>query len=141
MITILQESAFATDSFSLYKTDTINDAVKIHNVSNGYGAYVFYGCKNDYKVPIYVGKAGTFNQNGTMKKQGIKERLTKKQGGMSRKDYFRQIIEENDYEYLYFIWMETYKNGEGSPPFLAEAKLLWSYLAEYKQLPKLNKAM
>lgn len=135
-------------------------------VSNGCGVYVIRaGLGNEL---IYIGKAGTIGQNGNPGDQGIAGRLsnkafTKKDGdkkkSVSRKQLFtylingepaneplidRLILERYSdikkwvYQQIRIDWIETYRDKNGVPPAVAEATLLWAYLKEFGELPKMN---
>jgi hypothetical protein len=113
----------------------------------GYGVYVIYGVSDDANNEelLYIGKSGTINQNGRTGKQGLCGRLQNKQTKkMSKVEFYRKTLTGEllgrQYRELRFWWAETYRNGKGVPPFLAEAQLLSAYLEEHGHLPPLNKA-
>jgi excinuclease UvrABC nuclease subunit len=131
------ENLFSSGDFELKQGEDIRKILKEKNVPNEYGIYIIYNDKNEI---IYIGKAGTVNNDGSFKKQGLRKRLKMKQNGMYRHIFFQKIIKENNYKFLKFKWFVTYKN-EGIYPFLAEAELLSRYLDIYKKLPLLNKTV
>jgi len=135
-------------------------------VSNGCGVYVIRaGSGNEI---IYIGKAGTIGQNGDPRDQGIAGRLSNKaftkKGGdkkksVSRKQLFTYLIngepandpsvndlieqrysniEKGAWQEIQIEWIETYRDKKGIPPAAAEATLLWAYLEEFGELPKMN---
>jgi hypothetical protein len=54
--------------FSLLPGESINKVARREKVPNGRGIYIIFRC-DDSQRPLYIGKAGTINQNGTWKKQ------------------------------------------------------------------------
>ena len=109
------------------------------SVSEGYGCYVIWGIRGEKLEVLYVGKAGTLEHHGGWKKQGLRKRLTMKQGGVYRKDFFPKLIQKRQLDGLHFEWFETFGNGSRKPPFLAEAELLAAFFREHGRLPPLNK--
>ncbi|MBN3761161.1 hypothetical protein [Burkholderia sp. Ac-20365] len=136
----LRSSAFNHGEFELRAAESINDVVRLERVSDGFGVYVIYGqCEGEREV-LYIGKAGTICQDGTVKMQGIRSRLTMKQDGVYRREYFQSVIRDRGLDALLFEWFETYAGGKGHTPFLSEAILLDSFLQSTGSLPVLNKA-
>ncbi|MBL8450360.1 MAG: hypothetical protein JNM32_10630 [Dechloromonas sp.] len=121
-------------------SESIDDLVASENVSDGSGVYVISGCRNTERAILYIGKAGTICQDGSIKKQGLRQRLKMKQDGTYRKVFFQKIIAEMKLDALHIEWFVTYSPGNGVPPFLAESELLAAFLAESRQLPPLNKS-
>lgn len=135
----LRETAFTHGRFVLLQSESINEVVVHERVSKGFGIYVISGCRNSGSEVLYIGMAGTICQDGRTKDQGIRKRLTMKQGGIYRKDYFPRVIDERNLDSLNIEWFETYSVGKGVPPFLAEAELLAAFLRSSGRLPALNK--
>ncbi len=125
--------------FELKKGEIINDIIRENNVPKSYGIYIIYSIKNSSKDIIYIGKSGTMINDGTFRKQGIAERLTKKQEGIPRKIYFQNKIKEHEFEKLEFLWIITFDEKYQEIPSLSEAKMFQAYFSEYKKLPLLNK--
>jgi len=122
----------------------LSAVIRINNVTDGFGVYIIYGKNNGQKCLLYIGKSGTIHNDGKLGVQGINKRLNKKQEGISRNIYFREVINgahsgRGPFEKLQIEWFETYKEGAGTPPFLVEAQLMAQYLAENETLPPLNK--
>jgi hypothetical protein len=134
----LEKKSFISGNFKLKQGEDIRKILKEENVPNKYGVYIIYNDKNEI---IYIGKAGTVNNDGSFKNQGLKKRLKNRQQKKSRKVFFQEIIEKYNYEFLYFKWFVTYQEDKGIYPFLAEAELLAKYLDIYKRLPLLNRAI
>jgi len=127
--------------FELLPKESIIDTVANNQVPNKYGIYIFSG-KTKFKAEIiYIGRAGTINQDGTFKKQGIGKRLTMKQSGMYRENFFQKVIEDFGYEALSFEWFVTYNESNNILPGFAEAELLQAFFDDFGQLPRLNKSI
>jgi hypothetical protein len=125
--------------FYLNKNEIINTIVKEKNVPNNYGIYIIYSFKNNFEEIIYIGKSGTMINDGSFKEQGIQKRLTKKQGNIVRKKYFQDVIYDNKFDKLKFLWIVTFDDKNKEIPSLSEAKMLQAYFNEYHRLPLLNK--
>lgn len=135
------------------------------NVSNGAGVYVIYGKRGITQELLYIGKSGTIRRAGKLGSQGLVTRINKKDSkteegkALMRQSVFRVFVDhpaaekderenvekaypfiqnEGSYDGLEFHLIETYKNKVGTPPALAEAQLLWAYLFEHEDLPKMN---
>ena len=70
-------------------------------IPNTPGVYIIYNSKGEI---VYIGKAGTINQDGTFKKQGLRRRLNNQHHGMRREDYFISKIEEDGIAYIDIKW-------------------------------------
>jgi hypothetical protein len=69
--------------FVLRPNESIKTAVKRNCVPDAYGVYIYFnGDNTDH--PLYVGKAGSMNADGSWTAQGLAGRLTMKQGGIYR---------------------------------------------------------
>lgn len=126
-------------SFYLLPTDSINLAVRRENIPQKYGIYVYFGCKGSENELIYIGKSGTLNQNGTFKNQKLPKRLTMKQDGMYREEFFKLIMAENNYDKLIFKWWITFDDQNKLLPGFVEGQLIQAYFEEFGCLPKYNK--
>jgi hypothetical protein len=126
--------------FALLPGESINEAVKRHNVSNLFGIYVIFG-SDDLEVPIYIGKAGTINSDGSWKAQGISGRLTMKQDGVYREAFFRDLMSNEKLSGLTFFWFVTHGGSVSVVPALAEMELLQAFYDEYRRLPRLNRCV
>ena len=74
--------------FSFFASESVDVVVKREMVPNAYGIYTI-SRSDDPQRPVYIGRAGTVNQDGTWKKQGLARRLTMKQEGFYRSHFFR----------------------------------------------------
>jgi hypothetical protein len=123
--------------FSLLPDESINEVVKRCSIPNARGVYIIFRC-DDAERPLYIGKAGTVNQGGAWKEQGLAKRLTMKQGGKYRREYFRDLMNEGSITGLTFQWFVTHDQNNKIIPALAEMELLQAYFDQYNCLPKLN---
>jgi hypothetical protein len=124
--------------FSLRPDESINEVVKREKVPNARGIYIVFGC-DDGQRPLYIGKAGTVNQGGTWKDQGLAKRLTMKQDGKFRREYFRELMMKEAVAGLSFQWFVTHDQDSKVIPALAEMELLQAHFDQYDCLPKLNR--
>jgi hypothetical protein len=123
--------------FSLLAEESINDVVKREKVPAARGVYIIFRC-DDAETPLYIGRAGTVNQDGKWKEQGLAKRLTMKQGGEYRRDYFRNEMRKQSIAELTFLWFVTHDQNNQIIPALAEMELLQAHFDEFDCLPKLN---
>lgn len=124
--------------FSLLPEESINDVVKRERVPAARGVYIIFRC-DDAERPLYIGKAGTVNQNGAWKEQGLAKRLTMKQDRKYRREYFRDLMSDQSIAGLTFQWFVTHDQDNKIIPALAEMELLQAHLDQYDCLPKLNR--
>ena len=126
----------------LCKLINVKQGGEIHD-SDRFGVYLIYGVYGGSQTLLYIGKAGTVHEDGTMSEQGLHGRLANKQEGMPRQRFFKKLLSGKDprvgpIDGLRIKWLETYRDNAGTPPFQAEAELLAAYLAEFRKLPPLN---
>jgi hypothetical protein len=124
--------------FSLLCGESINDVVKRENIPAARGVYIIFRC-DDADRPLYIGKAGTVNQDGAWKEQGLAERLTMKQDGKYRREYFGELMSEQSIAGLTVQWFVTHDQINKVIPALAEMELLQAHFDQYDCLPKLNR--
>ena len=109
------------------------------SVPKKHGVYLIYGVLGSSNDLLYVGKAGTICQDGTLKKQTLRGRLINRQRKMARVDFFRKGMQDGHFEQLHFEWFVTLENGKvRTPPFLVESQLLAAFFDEYGCLPQWN---
>ena len=89
-------------SFELLPNEIINEVVIREKIPNEYGIYIIYGIKDELEAIIYIGKSGTLKNNGKFKNQSLRKRFTMKQEGIIRKDHFKKITLDNNYNKLKF---------------------------------------
>jgi hypothetical protein len=135
----LQESYEENGSFNLRKGELVSRILLENKVPSGYGVYLIFKGPNCNGELIYIGLAGTMNQDGTMKPQGLAERLKAKQEDMQRNHFFANYIAKKSPDGLSFAWFVTFQNGSGVLPAVAEARAMEQFYEEYKKLPELNK--
>jgi len=128
--------------FHLYEDDKIRKVMKKNSVPNEYGVYIIYALKCTQEELIYIGKAGTIETDGSMKKQGIRDRLKAvTKNNMQRGLYFQQeVIKKYKLDSLKFLWIITFDKNKKELPTYSEAKLIQAYYDKYGRLPKLNVA-
>ena len=135
-------SDYRNGSFYLLRNENISKVMNENDVTDQSGIYIISAIKDDSKKIIYIGKAGSMTTNGTLKSQGIKGRL-KNVGtkNVSRNIIFQQVIKENNYDKLEFIWIVTFDEVHKQLPAYIEAKLLQTYYEKVGVLPHLNKSI
>jgi hypothetical protein len=123
--------------FSLLRDESINDVVKREKLPDARGVYVIFR-SDDAERPLYIGKAGTVNQGGGWKEQGLAKRLTMKQDGKYRREYFRNLMSEQSIAGLTFLRFVTHDEPNKIIPALAEMELLQAHFDQYGCLPERN---
>lgn len=122
-----------TGKINFKKTDSLKQVLK--NMPNGYGVYIIYNPDNEI---IYIGKAGTIKNDGSITKQDIKRRLQSPRGKYSKgEQYFKNILEIYNYEFIIFEY-KIYEYPD-TIPTEKESELLRQYLNKHHKLPLLNK--
>ena len=124
--------------FTLHPDESINDVVKREGVPTGKRIYVIFGGDNAER-PLYIGKSGTVNQDGSWKGQTLRKRMTMKQGGISRRHFFGSLMSEEFNAGLTFQWFVTHNETVKTIPALAELELLQAHFEQFDCLPKLNR--
>lgn len=141
MVASLRKKYIHNGEFQLLPDTNISSIVKKCGVPDAYGVYIIFAGLKIAGLPIYIGRAGTVNQDGSWKHQGLKGRLTAKQQGKPRNIFFREdIIKQNNLDGLSFTWFITHDGGSGTLPCLVEAQLIQHYFNENHTLPRFNKA-
>lgn len=110
---------------------TLNDITK--DIPDAPGVYII--CDSEDEI-VYIGKAGTVNQDGTFKKQGLRRRLTNQHHGRRREDYFITKIEKDGIDYIDIWWYEL---KSGVIPGYVEGLLIQEYFNKSGKLPIWNK--
>jgi hypothetical protein len=127
--------------FSLLPNESINEVVRREKVPNAPGIYIIF-IPDNLEHPLYIGRAGTMRANGSWKDQGLGKRLTMKQEGMFRREFFRKLMTDNCPAGLTFLWFVTHDDQNGRTiPALAEMELLQAHYEQHGCLPKLNKCV
>jgi len=124
--------------FSLKPEESINTAVRNGEVPDSPGVYLIFR-SDDLTRPVYVGKAGTVQSHGSMKRQGLRKRLTAKQGRKSRARYFREKMKKEGCG-LTFLWFVTFDQDSRILPALIEMEVLQAYFDQHGRLPEMNKS-
>jgi hypothetical protein len=119
--------------------DTIENVTKRNKCPNEYGVYLIYGIKNESEEVIYIGASGTVQQNRCFCEQGICKRISApRKNYKSADEYYRKILQNNEYSCLKFKWFVTFDNSNKILPKFAEAELIQCYYNENGCLPKEN---
>ena len=126
--------------FLLLPNQSVNEIVVRENVPNAPGVYIIFRC-DDLERPLYIGKAGTMNANGSWKKQTLRKRLTMKQDGIYREEFFCKLMADKGLAGLTFLWFVRHGQTSRVIPALAEMELLQAHYDQYGCLPELNKCV
>ncbi|MCX5784551.1 MAG: hypothetical protein NTX59_02580 [Elusimicrobia bacterium] len=110
-------------------------------VVSGYGVYIIYDCAKVSGSPLYIGKAGSFTNEG-FGKQDLFLRLTRgRQEKKSRKEYFKKKMNDTKRKAIRICCYVTWKDGVGMLPAKAEADLIQLYYDHsHGKLPEWNKS-
>ena len=90
---------------------------------------------------LYIGKAGTVNQNGDFKTQKLKQRLSAKQDHMSRELYFRKGMLEKKIPSIDIYWFVTIDDDQKFLPAYIELKAIQMFYEKFNCLPEWNKCV
>lgn len=106
------------------------------NIPDGYGVYKIYANSKDGEL-LYIGKGGTIQNDGSFKKQNLKERINNKQDGVKRQEFFSQkLSEESDISQLFIEWYII--DTKQYIPGYYEAALIQEYYQQHARLPRWN---
>lgn len=109
---------FRHGRFILDISESINAVVRRENVPSVYGVYSIATSEGGESEILYLGKAGTLLSDGTFKAQTMRKRLTMKQDGIYRREFFRREMESLRLSSLRFQWFDTFGTDNRVPPFL-----------------------
>ena len=133
------QSRFAQNGrFSLLPNESINEVVSREKVPDAPGIYIIFS-RDNLERPLYIGRAGTINTNGSWKGQKLRKRMRMKQGGMFRREFFCRLMAGRGLAGLTFLWFVTHNQNSRIIPALAEMELLQAHYDQYDCLPELNK--
>ena len=124
--------------FFLRKGQSLKEVSK--NVPNLPGVYYIIRLAKGRIDLVYIGKAGTINQDGSFKKQGLGGRLNNMQKNEKRQDFFNKKIDEENIDALDIYWFVTYDENHKDLPGFVEAILMQHFFDIYRQLPQWNNA-
>jgi hypothetical protein len=124
--------------FSLLPHESINKVVSREKVPDAPGIYIIFS-REDLERPLYIGRAGTINTDGSWKGQKLRKRMRMKQGGMFRREFFCRLMADRGLAGLAVLWFVTHNQGSRIIPGLAEMELLQAHYDQYGCLPELNK--
>lgn len=117
----------------------LSQALSVAGVPDEPGVYVLELTEGEKAMLVYVGRAGTVEQDGKFKRQKLLGRLQAKQDGMPREAYFRLQLQGPPLRRLAIEWFVTWDASHGTLPALAEAELLQAHVSEFGVLPRWNK--
>lgn len=105
-----------------------------NNIQMSYGIYAI--CDSDSQQVLYIGKAGTIQNNGTFKNQNLNGRLKAPRGKYNSSYlYFQNVMNDNSYDSL--ILVAIYSNPN-TPPAYLESMSMFQFLNQNNCLPTLN---
>jgi len=122
--------------FELSQGQRIREVVRSAEVPDRYGIYII---SDPQGRVLYIGRAGTVCNDGTFKRQTLRRRLTNKQDGLPRQQFFEDVLRIRGLESLHFEWFVTFDREDRVLPCLAESELLQAYFNDYGRLPPYNK--
>lgn len=128
--TFLSSLVKASGSCIYRRGESLREATK--DIPNEPGVYIICNHEDDI---IYIGKAGTIQQNGVFKRQGLHGRLNNKQNGMARQSYFNSRMMSEEIPHICIRWYEL---KEGIIPGCVEGQLIQEYFNANKELPTWN---
>lgn len=121
--------------FEFRQGQRIREVVRSAEVPEEYGAYII--SDSEGRV-LYVGRSGTMLNDGRFQRQTLLGRLTNRQGGLSRQEFFGNMLRERDVQSLHFEWFVTFGGANKVLPSLAESQLLQAYFDDHGRLPPYN---
>ena len=117
-----------------FSTITINHFKNKDREKKSRGVYLIREKKSS--EILYIGKAGSVDNNGDFKKQTIFGRLKNKKGGKSSNIWIKNLFERKGTLIIEYILLPDTKNP--TPAFI-EALLLQAFLNDKNRLPLKNK--
>jgi hypothetical protein len=133
---------FRNGSFSLRLGDDLATTIQNNNVPDEAGVYVISSLTTDKTETLYIGMAGTMQNNGQFKDQKLSGRLKAKQSWdgkrYNRADFYRMQMRELNLQQLSFEWFVTFDKTNKVLPAKAEGDLMQSFYLDCKKLPKWN---
>ena len=130
-------------AFPLLRGQRIRKIVAEHHVPRSCaGVYVVFAVGTATEV-IYIGKAGTLQNDGTWKDQMLPGRLCNRQGQISRCEFFQKMLVETGARELQVRWFVTELTAADGVilPILAESQLLQAFYDDNHRLPRYNDAL
>lgn len=110
-----------------------------NDVNNEPGVYLIYRNSVHDKNLLYIGKAGTFdNQKNDFRKQNLKKRIKNIRGNMRSEKFYIQQMRRNKITRLIFKWYITIDHKVKHIPLYTESVLLQEYFEKFRKLPSWN---
>ncbi len=113
---------------------------KSKDVPNLPGVYYIIRLAKGKPELVYIGKAGSIEQDGNFKNQGLHNRLNNKQEGLKRQDFFTKKCIEENIDALDIYWFVTFDHINNDLPGYIEGLLLQIYFEQFGNLPEWNKS-
>jgi hypothetical protein len=133
---------FRNGSFCLRLQDDLATTIRSNNVPDEAGVYVISGLTTGKAEILYIGMAGTMQNNGQFKDQKLSGRLQAKQSWngkrYNRADFYRMQMCELNLQQLSFEWFITFDKTYKVLPAGAEGDLIQSYYLDCRKLPRWN---
>lgn len=112
---------------------------KVCNAPEQPGVYYILMLRKGKIELVYIGASGTINQKGEFKTQLLRGRLSNKQNGRKRQQYFEEIMLQKEIDALDIYWFVTFDKDNQHLPSYVEALLLQKHFDIYGYLPEWNK--
>ena len=122
----------------LQRGKSVRECTRRYGVPNSPGVYIISEPSGEI---VYIGKAGTLQQGGSFKEQGLRGRLCAKQNGVPRQTYFNRRMQEGRLDHIEVRWFVSFDDRVKVLPAKAEADLLQAYFEDHGKLPVWNEAL
>ncbi len=113
---------------------------KSKDVPNLPGVYYIIRLAKGKPELVYIGRAGSIEQDGKFKNQGLHNRLNNKQEGLKRQDFFTKKCIAENIDALDIYWFVTFDHVNKDLPGYIEGLLLQIYFEQFGSLPEWNKS-
>ena len=104
------------------------------------GVYYILQLMKGHVDLVYIGMAGTIEQEGSFSEQLLYGRLNNKQDGVKRQQFFEDVIQKKEIDALDIYWYVTFDSEHRDLPAYVEALLLQRYFGSHGCLPEWNKS-
>ncbi len=128
-------------AFELRRGEQIQTRAKEERGPEEAWVYLIYSRRGRKRELLYVGKAGTLRQDGSLKDQKLPGRIRNRRKGMRSQQYYQLQFQQHGFDALPFRWFVTYAGNVGIIPAKAEADLLQAFFDDTGRLPLWNDAL
>lgn len=128
---------YVQGSFIFKKGDNLKALCK--NLPDLPGIFYVVSSKNGFEDVVYIGSSGPLPQSGDFGNQTLRRRIHKKHNKIKREDFFNQMIEKEQLDYLHIYWLVTIDVEISDLPTYVQGFLMQQYYNVYLQLPEWNK--